>query len=191
MRNGEDWTYINVMKQEEGLDEGPVYLKRKISLSGYADDVWRRMTSSGVLLTREYLQGIGSGMLKPKIQPNEEPTIYKRVKPEDAKLEPSKQTANQMFNIIRAHYETDPNGYVVPAYINLGQSKKIEIYKASVKNKLNRQKFIIDLHKDYKEEFHNLLDKTNNDGLTLVLNDKNNNPLYISQARLTLIKAIK
>ena len=186
MRNGEKWTYVNVMKQEPGLDEGPVYLKRKILLDGYADDVWRRMTSAGVSLTKEYLQGIGSGSLNPETQSNEEPTIYMRVKPEDAELKPSEQTAYQMFNIVRAHYETDPNSYVVPAYVNLHQSTKIEIYKSSLDNEFNRQEFFIDLNKDYGNDIHTLFDKTNNNELTIVLNDKNNSPLYITQANIKL-----
>ena len=186
MRNGETWTYVNVMKQEAGLDEGPVYLRKKIALDGYVDDVWKRMTSAGVMLTRQYLQGIGSGRLKPEAQSNEPPTIYNRVTSADAELKPSEQTANQMFNIVRAHYETDPNTYVVHAHVHLLTSIKIEIYKATLDNEFNRQAFILDLNKDYGNEIHSLLDKTNNKELTLVINDKDNSPLYITQANIKL-----
>lgn len=186
MRNGEKWTYVNVMKQEEGLDEGGIYLKKKISLDGYADDVWRRMTSAGVLLTKEYLRGIGSGSLNPVPQPNEEPTIYKRVKPEDAELKPSIQSAIQMYNIIRAHYETDPNSYVVPAHISLSQNRSLNIHKALLKNIDNKDVLNISPNEDYGDEIHQIVNRTNNNDILLALRDNNGNRLYLSQVNLSL-----
>jgi len=186
MRNGETWTYVNVMKQEEGLDEGPVYLRRKISLGGYADDVWSRMTSSGVLLTRKYLQRMTSGTLKPEAQADEEPKIYKRVEPENAELKPSEQNVNQMLNIIRAHYETDPNSYVVPAYINLCHNKKLEIYRASLENELDKKVFSVKPDKNYGNEIHQIVDRTNNGELKLTLSDKNDKNLYLTQVNVKL-----
>jgi len=185
MRNGEKWTYVNVMKQEEGLDEGGLYLKKKISLDGYADDVWKRMTSAGVLLTKDYLRGMGSGSLKPMPQPNEEPTIYKRVKPEDAELKPSIQSAIQMYNIIRAHYETDPNSYVVPAYISLNQNRRLDIYNALLENIYNKDVVDISPNEDYGDEIHQMINRVNNNDNLLALTDNNNNRLYLSQVNLS------
>ena len=186
MRNGEKWTYVNVMNQEEGLDEGGIYLKKKISLDGYADDVWKRMTSAGVLLTNDYLRGIGSGSLKPIPQPNKEPTICKRVKPEDAELRPSIQSAIQMYNIIRAHYETDPNSYVVPAHINISNDLKLEIYKASIENTLDKKVIVFESNKESLEQIYQIIDRVNNGEVMLKLIDNNNNSLYLKQINLKL-----
>lgn len=170
MRNGEKWTYVNVMKQEEGLDEGGLYLKKKISLDGYADDVWKRMTSAGVLLTKDYLRGMGSGSLKPMPQPNEEPKIYKRVKPEDAELKPSIQSAIQMYNVIRAHYETDSNSYVVPAYIYINKYK-IFVDRSSLelfKKDLGKPSYsLIDVHGE--DLYQLIMDVNNNDANAYVM----------------------
>jgi len=187
MRNGEKWTYVNVMKQEEGLDKGGIYLKKKISLDGYADDVWKRMTSAGVLLTKEYLRGIGSRSLKPVPQPNEEPTIYKRVKPKDAELKPSNQSAIQMYNIIRAHYETDPNSYVVPACIKLTNDLKLEIYTASMENNSNKKEIALGFGEESLEWHYKIVDKINNGKAVLKITDYNNSYLYLEQINLRII----
>ena len=188
MRNGEKWTYVNVMKQEEGLDEGGIYLRKKISLDGYADDVWKRMTSAGVLLTKEYLLGLSSGNLKPKAQSDETPTICKRVRAEDAELNPANQSALQMYNIIRAHHETDPNSYVVPAYILFSHNRRLEIYEASLENTLNKAVVDITFNEDYGDEIHQIVNRTNNSDILLALTDYNNNHLYLSQVNIRLAR---
>lgn len=191
IRNGESWTYVNVMKQEEGLDEGSVYLKRKISLDGYADDVWSKMTSAGVLLTREFLQGMASGSLKPEAQADEEPILYKRVESEDAELKPSEQDVYQMLNIIRAHYEKDPNSYVVPAYINIDNNIKLEVYRASLESELNMEKKFISPNEDYGDEIHQIVNSTNNCELKLILKDRNGDYLYLTQINVRLKRKIR
>jgi methionyl-tRNA formyltransferase len=116
IRNGETWSYANVMEMASGLDEGPVYLRRRFSLEGDIEDVWARMTAVGCAVTREYLRRLAAGPFAPTPQADETPTLYKRVKPADAELVPARQTARQMYDVIRAHAETDPNTYVVPAF---------------------------------------------------------------------------
>ena len=186
MRNGEKWTYVNVMKQEEGLDEGGIYLRNKISLDGYADDVWKRMTSAGVLLTKEYLLGLSSGSLKPKAQSDETPTICKRVRAEDAELNPANQSALQMYNIIRAHYETDPNSYVVPAYINILNHFKIEIYKASLLNELDIKVVNFDDIDEITQNINGIINEINNNKTIAILKGNDNNCVYLSQIGISL-----
>lgn len=121
IRNGETWTYANILLLEEALDAGPVFVKERISLEGEADDVWARMTASGCLATRAYLRGLADGTMKAVAQSNEPPTLYKRVKPEQSIITlGSELTARQIYDIVRAHNETDPNSYVVRASVPIG-----------------------------------------------------------------------
>ncbi len=118
IRNGETWTYANIIELASGLDEGDIFLREKISLEGdEVDAVWARMTATGIVLSRRFLTGIADKTIEPFLQDNRiTPTIYKRVKPEDAQLCIEVQSARQIYNIIRAHNETDPNSYVARAY---------------------------------------------------------------------------
>ncbi len=127
IRNGETWTYANIIKLVPGLDEGPVYLRERLSLEGDdADTVWWRMTAAGAMLTRQFLAGIALGTLQPAPQDETvEPKVYKRVRPDAAFLSPETQTARAMYDIVRAHNETDANTYVVKAWIDIGQYRLV------------------------------------------------------------------
>jgi methionyl-tRNA formyltransferase len=129
IRNGENWTYVNVMELVPGLDEGPVYSRARISLAGEdVDAVWARMIASGALLTRKFLQEIGEGRAFAEQQDASiEPTIYKRVTPAASRLDPATQTSRFIYDAIRAHNETDPNTYVRPAFLELGNRKLITL----------------------------------------------------------------
>lgn len=131
IRNGEEWSYANVLEMSEKLDDGPIYLREKFSLMGDISDVWSRMVSTGTYATREYLKKLHAGDFKPTPQSDEEPTFYNRVKAEQAELKPTEMNAKFMYNIIRAHNETDPNTYVVKAYYKQGADLKLTITKAT------------------------------------------------------------
>ena len=127
IRNAETWSYANIIKLVPGLDEGPIYLREKFSLEGDdADGVWWRMTAAGALLTRKFLAGIASGNLQPAPQDETlEPEVHKRVRPQAARLSPELQTARAMYDIVRAHNETDCNTYVVKAWLGTGRYRLI------------------------------------------------------------------
>jgi len=122
IRNGEAWTYVNVMELAPGLDEGPVYLRTRISLAGdEADAVWARMIAGGAVVTRKFLSDLADGRAKPEPQDaTVAPTIYKRVASASARLDPATQTARFIYDVIRAHNETDANSYVRPAFLDFG-----------------------------------------------------------------------
>lgn len=126
IRNGESWTWANVLQMSSGLDEGPVYLRERISLAGdSADDVWARMTATGAALTRDFLAGIADGNLSAEPQADEEPSFYRRVKPEQAEIVPGELSAVEIYNRVRAHAESDPNSYVVPAFMRVGDARLV------------------------------------------------------------------
>jgi methionyl-tRNA formyltransferase len=129
IRNGEDWTYVNIMELVSGLDEGPVYSRARISLAGEdADAVWARMIASGALLTRKFLRDLGEGRTVAEPQDASiTPTIYKRVTPAASRLDPANQTSRFIHDVIRSHNETDPNTYVRPAFLELGNRKLLAL----------------------------------------------------------------
>ncbi|MFO1109732.1 MAG: formyltransferase family protein [Bradyrhizobium sp.] len=132
IRNGEDWTYINIMELVAGLDEGPVYCRARISLAGEeADAVWARMIAGGAALTRKFLGDLARGRAVAEAQDASiEPTIYKRVTPAASRLDPTTQTSRFIHDVIRAHNETDANTYVRPAFLPLGESRKLITLRA-------------------------------------------------------------
>jgi methionyl-tRNA formyltransferase len=129
IRNGEDWTYVNVMELAPGLDEGPVDMRAPISLAGAsADAVWARMVAPGALVTRKFLRDLADG--RATAQPQDAmvaPTIYKRVSQAATRLDPSVQSSRFMYDVIRAHNETDANSYVRPAFLSLGKRTLIAL----------------------------------------------------------------
>jgi len=129
IRNGEDWTYANIMELAPGLDEGRVYSRARISLAGDdADAVWARMIASGAQLTRRFLRDLAGGRAVAEPQDATlEPTIYKRVSPATSRLDPATQTSRFIYNVIRAHNETDANSYVQPAFLELAKRQLVAL----------------------------------------------------------------
>jgi methionyl-tRNA formyltransferase len=127
IRNGETWTFANIIQLVPALDEGPYFLRERISLEGDAvDSVWARMITAGTLLSRQFLADFLADKAAPNSQDSTiEPTMYKRVRPEDAEIHPNTQDSHQVYNIIRAHNETDPNTYVHSAYLDYGANRLI------------------------------------------------------------------
>lgn len=126
IRNGATWTYVNILKMTGQTDAGPVYARDAMSLEDSVDEVWARMTAIGCQLTTAYLTSLANGTAVPLPQAEEPPTVYRRVKPEQAELTlDGSLTAAAMHNIIRAHGETDANTYVQPAYLALGGRRLI------------------------------------------------------------------
>lgn len=190
IRNGETWTYVNVMELAEGLDEGPVYLKEKISLDGTAEDVWSRMTATGCVLAQDFLKRLEEGNFEPAPQADEEPTLYKRVKPAKARLRPGKQSAEQMHNIVRAHYETDPNTYVVPAYFAVGD-KRVVAELSTLDSELvetDRPTVILNHETDApsQQDLVKICSDVNNGKYALALQDANREKVYLTRVRLQL-----
>jgi len=133
IRNGEDWTYANIMELAPGLDEGPIYDRARISLVGDdVDAVWARMIASGALLTRKFLRDLANGQaVAEKQDVSVEPTIYRRVSQAASRLDPATQTARFIYDLIRAHNETDANTYVRPAFLDIG-SRRLLILRATL-----------------------------------------------------------
>ncbi|MGM0444169.1 MAG: formyltransferase family protein [Fibrobacterota bacterium] len=185
IRQGSSWTWLNVMKQESGLDEGPVYLRRRISLSGTADDVWRRMTAAGSLLTLEFIPAIARGFV-PKPQADISPVIHKRVTPEDARIKTEVHTAQEVCRIVRAHTECDPDSYVVRPWVSLKGALRCEIARAQ--RECPRQRRLIsltDLPRKGQELFR-LFEELNAERTALTLSCADGEHAYITAGILRM-----
>lgn len=133
IRNGESWSYANIIELVPGLDEGRIYRRLKFSLDGEeADAVWARMVTAGIVLSRQFLDDVAEGKAIPVPQDTTvEPTIYKRVSAAQSQVNPGEHTARFIYDVVRAHNETDPNTYVRPAYLALG-TRELVLLRASL-----------------------------------------------------------
>jgi methionyl-tRNA formyltransferase len=179
IRNGETWSYANVMELSKGLDEGPVYARRKFSLEGQIDEVWSRMTAVGCALTREFLRKIASDNAVPTPQADEPPTLYKRVRPADAVLRPEEQTARKMYDIIRAHAETDPNTYVVPASLLVG-THRLVIHQATLVPPGEGEAVVLN-EPGFSGDLHELCAQAVNGEVRLAVRDPLGNDVYLTR----------
>ncbi len=183
--NGEQWTYANIMQMTEELDSGPIYCKEAVSLKGEADDVWARMVTAGIKLTRQYLKGISEGTLNAISQPKETATTYKRVTKEQSQIN-FDMSAEEIYNVVRAMNETDPNKYVHPCYIII-KNKQLIIERASLEE-LPQQKETVKLSERFSIEDLIDLSYNVNEGLTsLYIQDQTGRKVYLRRVRVKTI----
>jgi methionyl-tRNA formyltransferase len=188
VRNSETWTYLNLMRMERGLDTGPVYLREKISLDGQADDIWARMTATGLNLSREYLTLLAAGKAQATPQDyDQQPEYHNRVKPEQSIIKPGGPlTAHQIHNIVRAHNETDPNTYVVPARVPLG-THELVVERATLDEKIAVCAEVIELNppRTYTgDDLARLCSEVNNGRAVFALRDPHGRHVYLTRAWL-------
>lgn len=83
--NGDNETAVSLMQLTPGMDEGPVYLQKKVNLKGDEDrlSLSRQLSLLGAGLLCDKLPAIIEGALKPKPQDNAQATYTKLLKKED------------------------------------------------------------------------------------------------------------
>tara|TARA_X000000950_G_C13843940_1_gene631472 strand:- start:793 stop:1476 length:684 start_codon:yes stop_codon:yes gene_type:complete len=117
-------TKISAIKVEEGLDTGPIYLKRKLTLEGTAEEIFIR--SSHIIYKMILI------ILENQITPISQignPVIFKRRKKEDSNIIELKEI-NRLFDYIRM---LDCDGY--PKAFIENDDVKFEFSKAELKSK--------------------------------------------------------
>ena len=184
IRNGETWSYVNIIQISEKMDEGDIFVQEKISLLGDISDVWARMTASGIYTTRNFLTSIKLGTLRPKKQ-IEKGATYKRVKPGSEELKPAEHTALQAFNIIRAHNETDPNTYVKKAFYRLGGHRILCLRADLVRHSSLEALNLEGLGKHSIEILYEHSHQVNNGEKCFKLTFRDQKPIFITQTRVT------
>lgn len=96
-------TKITAIKMTEEIDAGPIYLKKKLSLEGIAEEIFIR--SSEIIF--EMIKLIINNKIQP-IPQEGEITIFKRRTPEQSIIPKEITTINELFNFIRM---LDAEGY--------------------------------------------------------------------------------
>lgn len=107
---GHQETKLSALRCSEGIDAGPIYLKRPLSLLGSAEEIYIRANT--------VIQGMIIDMLQSNPVPipqQGEATLFKRRKPEDSNLVDA-QTLDELFDRIRM---MDAEGYP-PAFLDVG-----------------------------------------------------------------------
>ena len=179
IRMGRKSTAVNIMKIEETLDSGPIYSREKISLLGMIEDVWLRMISAGILLTRRFLLEFPNSIENYQIN-GELGSYHARVKPGDSEIKLDKMSAEQIFNIVRAHNEQDSNSYVEKAHLYWKGYKFIILSCA-----LEIRGEIISLEELNVESVFWQILEINDDRCCLQLNPQNGLPIYVTRMRIT------
>tara|TARA_Y100000588_G_scaffold391484_1_gene500199 strand:- start:1371 stop:1829 length:459 start_codon:yes stop_codon:yes gene_type:complete len=121
---GHNETKISAIRVEEGLDTGPIYLKKSLNLQGTAQEIFLRSS----LVVEKMILEIIENRLKPVAQEGEI-VEFKRRKPEQGNLEKLEAT-QQIYNYIRM---LDCEGYP-PAFIE-SENFRFEFSRASLKSK--------------------------------------------------------
>ena len=88
-------TKLTALRMEAGLDSGPVYLKKDMSLSGSANEIYQRATA----LAWDMIQNIITNEPKPITQVGEL-TLFKRRTPKESEI-PNALSLDQVYDYIR------------------------------------------------------------------------------------------
>lgn len=95
-------TKISALKCSEGIDAGPVYMKRSFSLYGSAEEIYLR---AGKLMEEMIIEIVEKELVP--VEQKGDPVYFARRKPEDGNISPLKEL-NEVFDYIRM---LDADGY--------------------------------------------------------------------------------
>ncbi|MFY0651232.1 MAG: hypothetical protein JXQ96_04325 [Cyclobacteriaceae bacterium] len=119
---GIDKTKLSALRVSEGLDEGPIYLKKELSLYGTAEEIFIRANDLISIMIEEIILN----NLSPSAQVGEA-VLFKRRTPDMSSIN-SIDELNELFNHIRM---LDASGYP-HAYLNT-PNFRLEFTRASLK----------------------------------------------------------
>lgn len=88
-------TKLTALRMETGLDSGPIYLQKPLSLTGSAHEIYQRATA----LTWDMIQEIIVSTPNP-IEQTGKPTLFKRRTPQESEI-PNHLTLEQVYDYIR------------------------------------------------------------------------------------------
>lgn len=120
---GHEETMISALRVNQGIDTGPIYLKKPLSLQGTAQEIFERAS----LVIGKMIPEIIDEEINPVPQVGE-PVLFKRRKPYDGQM----NTLSQLSDVYDYIRMLDAEGYP-PAYIET-ESLKIEFFGADNSN---------------------------------------------------------
>ncbi|MBG84510.1 MAG: methionyl-tRNA formyltransferase [Phycisphaerae bacterium] len=99
---GLDSTMLTALRMTDSIDAGPVYMKRELSLTGSAQQIYMRVSALAMDMALEIIES------NPEAIPQEgEPTMFERRRPSDSEL-PNVENMKQLYDFIRM---LDAEGY--------------------------------------------------------------------------------
>lgn len=129
--NGEKISAVTFFIMDEKVDHGPILWSKEFNLEGNLDDIFNRIADIGSIGMNEILNYIHSNDRVEAVEQNHsESTYFKRRKPEQSEIkieDLQNQTAEQIYNKIRALQDPYPN-----AYISCKDGTKLYIQNAKI-----------------------------------------------------------
>ena len=111
---GETTGGITLFKMGQGLDDGPIFTQRLISLDGSLSNILYQIQSKGVTATAQLLHHWRNKTLVFEPQNESQATWCKRRKPSDGQILPA-DTALEIYNKVRCLQDPYPNAFLVGA----------------------------------------------------------------------------
>lgn len=115
--NGEKTSAVTFFIMDEKIDHGPIVWTKEFSLEGSLNDIFNRIANIGSVGMNEILNFINSNnRLEAKEQNHSESTYFKRRTPNQSEIkieDLQNQTAEQLYNKIRALQDPYPNAYIL------------------------------------------------------------------------------
>ncbi len=102
--NGDKETGITIMKINEKLDKGDIYMLRKVAIdeADTTEILSKRLSEIGAIILPSALKDIEDHVLSP-IEQNEDDASYcKKISKNDARIDPEKENAEEILNKLRA-----------------------------------------------------------------------------------------
>ncbi len=139
LKNGDKETGISVMKMDEKLDHGDIYLIKRVNIEQNDTSVSlsEKLSNSSAEIMPHALQDIASNEMNPLTQNHEEASYCKKISKEDGEIN-FKKTAEEISNMIRAYTPW-------PSVWTRYKDKKIKIIETEIVDKaLDPGKFTIE-----------------------------------------------
>jgi methionyl-tRNA formyltransferase len=108
---GDAETGISIMRMEQGLDTGPVYLTGRVPIGSKtaSGELYKILAGEGAALLIQALEGIEAGTLKPKPQDSQGVTYAKKLSRQESLLD-WRKSAGELEREIRA-FDPFPGSY--------------------------------------------------------------------------------
>ena len=119
--NGHSETFISALRMTKDIDAGPIYLKRKLQLTGSALDIFERSAP----ICFDLISQIQIEEVKP-VEQKGKPTYFQRRKPEESQV-PKNISTDKLYDLIRM---LDAPNY--PSAFMLHGDLRIEFFDAII-----------------------------------------------------------
>jgi methionyl-tRNA formyltransferase len=105
---------VTVFRMGKGIDDGDIYEQIPISLAGTLDNIFERITKTGITITKHFLKDLENGRLKFKPQGKVYPVLKRRREEESEILfnNLSKMSYMDLYNFVRCLADPYPNAFI-------------------------------------------------------------------------------